>query len=125
MGLDCRIIMCKNRQQVKQPDFWDKCVTGWKEDEEGYIDYTIPHEVYYARKFWALYTPMARILKMDNEDIYSQPLTKENIEDMIDIATHNRDYFDSFNSVPALCEILDRYDEATENGMIFLFEGDY
>lgn len=44
---------------------------------------------------------------------------------MINIATHNRDYWDKFNSVPMLCEILDHYDEATEVGMVFLFEGDY
>lgn len=124
MGLDCRIIMCKNREQVKQSDFWDKCVTGWKEDENGAIDYSTPCEVYYARKFWDLYSPMARILNIENCE-YSQPLTKDDIENMIDIATHNRDYFDSFDTVPALCEILDRFDNATRNGMIFLFEGDY
>lgn len=126
MGLDCRIILVKNRKQVEQKDFWDNCKTGWLEDEYGVIDYSQPSEVYYARKFWDLYTPMARKLKMDNdENFYSDPLTKQDIEDMIVIATHNRDYFGTFNTVKDLCEILDHYDEATEQGMVFLFEGDY
>ena len=52
-------------------------------------------------------------------------INNADIEFMIDIATHNRDYWDKFDSVPKLCEILANYDEATENGMVFLFEGDY
>lgn len=124
MGLDIRIVMAKNRKQVEEESFWDICKTGWVRDENECIDFSQPCEVYYARKFWNLYSPMARRLKIDNSE-YSQPLTKEDIEEMIYIATHNRDYFDSFNTVPALCEILYNYDEATDNGMIFLFEGDY
>ena len=124
MGLDVRIVLCKNRRQPEQPDFWNNCVTGWKKDEDDIVDYSVPHEVYYARKFWGLYSPMARSLELENCE-YSRPLTKGDIEEMLNIATHTRDYFDSFSTVPALCEILDRYDEATEHGMVFLFEGDY
>lgn len=124
MGLDIRIVMCKNCKQPMEEGFWDKCVSGWVEDADGRVDYSIPHEVYYARKFWDLYTPMAHQLDLDNGD-FSDPLTKEDIEEMIDIAVHRRDYFDTFKTVPDLCEILDRFDDATENGMVFLFEGDY
>lgn len=124
MGLDVYVLMCKNRNQIHEEDFWDKCKTGWRCTEEGVLDYSAPCEVYYARKFWDLYTPMSRRLGLDNGD-YSEPLTKDDIEYMIEIATHTRDYFDSFNTVPALCEILDRFDDATENGMVFIFTGNY
>lgn len=122
MGLDMRIVLCKNRNQVREEGFWNICQTGWVEDEEngGWK----PSEVVYWRKFWSLYTPLARRLSLENGQ-WSLPLTKDDIEFMIDIATHNRDYWDSFNSVPALCEILDRYDEITEKGYVLLFEGDY
>ena len=124
MGLDVRIIMAKNTKQVELDSFWDNLHEGWVEDEDGIIDFDQPAEVYYARKFWDLYSPMARRLDVGNGD-FSAPLTKDDIEEMINIAVHNRDYWDSFRSVPQLCEILDNYDEATEHGMIFLFEGDY
>lgn len=124
IGLDVRIVMVKNRKQVECEDFWDTCLTGWKRNEHDIISYDDPCEVYYARKFWDLYSPMARRLNIDNGE-YSAPLTKDDIEEMIYIATHHKDYFDSFDSVPALCIILDRYDEATKHGMVFLFEGDY
>ena len=124
MGLDVSIIMCKNRKQVENPAFWEEYHTGWVKDADGVVDYTKPCEVYYARKFWDLYTPAARHFGIDNCE-YSDPLTKEDIEYLIDLATHNRDYFGGFETVPELCEILDRYDEATNAGMIFLFEGDF
>lgn len=124
MGLDIRIVMVKNEQQIKHENFWDICKSGWIINEDDIIDYSQPCEVYYARKFWPFWVMMSNILHIDNGE-FSEPLTKENIETMINIATHYRDYWGNFNSVPLLCEILDRYDEATKNGMIFLFEGDY
>ena len=124
MGLDVNIIMCRNRKQLLDEHFWDNCPSGWQKDIYGEIDFSKPCQVYYARKFWRLYTPMCRRLQLENGE-YSQPLTKDDIEDMIMIATHERDYFDSFNTIPALCEILDNYDQATDAGMVFIFEGDF
>lgn len=124
MGLDIYIYMVKNRKQLEQEDFWKECKTGWVENEDGMVDYEQPCEVYYARKFWDLYTPMCVRLDLNNCE-YSQPLSKEDIEEMIDIATHTRDYFGHFDTVIQLCEILDRYDEAASHGMVFIFGGDY
>lgn len=124
MGLDISIYMVHNRKQLDEENFWTNFKTGWPKDEYDNIDYTQPSEVYYARKFWDLYSPVARRLHIDNCE-YSAPLTKEDIEYMIDIATHCRDYFGGFQTVPDLCEILDNYDEATEKGMVFIFEGNY
>lgn len=124
IGLDVRIVMVKNRKQVEQEGFWDICRTGWVEDADGRIDFSAPSEVYYARKFWDLYTPVARALNLENGE-YSQPLTEEDVEFILNIASHNKDNFGGFNTVPQLCEILDRYEEIKENGMVLLFEGDF
>ena len=124
IGLDVTIYMAKNRKQVLDEKFYQICKTGWVENEYGEIDFEQPCEVYYARKFWDLYEPMCVRLDLGNGE-FSQPLTKDDIEEMIKIATHNPDYFGEFETVPALCKILQHYDEATAHGMVFIFEGDY
>ena len=124
MGLDLRIVMCKNHKQIEDDGFWNTCCTGWIKNEFDEIDYTQPSELYYARKFWDLYTPTARRLHLDNGE-FSEPLTREDLEFMINIATHNPDYWDSFNTVPTLCEILYHYNDIKDAGMVLLFEGDY
>lgn len=125
MGLDVHIYMVRNRKQLQEEDFYDKCYTGWVKDKEtDEINFTQPSVVYYARKFWDLYEPVAHHFHLDNGE-FSEPLSREDIEFMIDIATHHPDYWDSFDSVPTLCEILYHYDEIKDAGMILLFEGDY
>ena len=44
---------------------------------------------------------------------------------MINISTHNPDYFGGFDTVPALCKILQDFDEDEENGWHYYFEFDY
>ena len=124
MGLDVYVVMAKNRKQVERVDFWNDCHSGWVKKDEYTIDFTVPTEVYYARKFWDLYSPMSRRLKLENGE-WSGPLTKDDIEEMIYIATHNKDYFGTFDTVTDLCEILHNYDAATDAGMVFLFSGNY
>ena len=124
MGLDVRIVMVRNRKQVEEDNFWNLCKTGFVKDEEGIIDFSQPCEVYYARKFWDLYSPAAHHFKIENGE-FSGPLTRDDLEYLIDLAVHNPDYWDSFSSVPILCEILYHYDEIKDAGMILLFEGDY
>lgn len=124
MGLDVRIVMVRNRKQLEEDSFWNLCKTGFVKDSEDIIDFSQPCEVYYARKFWDLYIPAAQYFKVDNGE-FSKPLTRDDLEYLINIATHNPDYWNSFDSVPTLCEILYHYDEIKDAGMILLFEGDY
>ena len=123
MGLDVRVVMAKNREQIKKDEFWDICKTGLVEDEDGIIDFETPCEVLYWRKFWDLYTPMARRLKIDNCEWAE--LTKDDLEEILYIASHTPDYFGEFNTVPNICKVLYIYDEAKSHGMSFFFEGDY
>lgn len=125
MGLDVQIYMVRNHKQLQEENFWNKCNTGWvKNKETDEIDFTQPSIVYYARKFWDLYDSAAKRFDIGNGE-FSRPLTEEDIEFLIDIAIHNPDYYESFNTVPALCEILYHYYEIKNAGMILVFEGDY
>ena len=44
---------------------------------------------------------------------------------MLDYAAHHKDYFDGFNGVSDLCQALYDYDEAHENGWIYVYECDW
>ena len=117
MGLDMRVISARNSKQMEEDNFWSTLRSGFSSN------YNEPRELIYWRKFWDLYRPMAERLKIDNGE-YAQ-LSKEDVEFMLEIATHHRDYFNTFDSVAEICELLDRFDEIEEHGMHIYFEGDY
>jgi hypothetical protein len=125
MGMELYVWMVPHKKFIQQPDFYNKIKTGPIITEDDYLDCTQPQELYYARKFFDMAGPMARRLDMNLQNYLSDPLTKDDIEEMIKIATHSRDYNDSFDTVPALCEILDRYDEIKRNGMVLILEISY
>ena len=52
-------------------------------------------------------------------------VSKDDLEEILNIASHNPDYFGTFNTVPAICEVLHYYEAARSHGMSFFFEGDY
>ena len=63
---------------------------------------------------------------MENLELkVEKEIKQEDIEEMIKVATHTRDYFNGFTTVPALCEILDNFDNDKENGWHYYFEFDY
>jgi len=109
MGLDIYIYKAKNQRIFKTDDWYnsDKVT-----------------EVYYARKFWTLIQE-ASFLRV-NEDCgeYIQ-LSRDNVEELLQIAAHNRDYFNGFSTVPALCKILDEFDDMEEAGYHYYMEFDY
>lgn len=85
-------------------------------------------EVYYARKFWKLLDAPFVQEYNDTENQYyikARIQSKEDIEQLIDIAVHNRDYWDKFDSVPKLCELLDEFDEMSEENWHYVLEADW
>ena len=110
MGMDAYIFKARTKKAFDAPD--------WYESEA-------VKEVWYARKFWDLVNKVSFIKKVDEDACEYIQLSKENIEEMIDVATHNPDYFGGFNTVPALCEILYNFDEDEEQGWHYYFEFDY
>lgn len=81
-------------------------------------------EVYYARKFWTLIQE-ASFLDVEEDCGSYIELSRKNIEELIYIATHHEDYFESFDTVPRLCRILADFDEAQEEGYHYYMEFDY
>lgn len=109
MGLDVAIYRARNNQIFKTEKWYDSEAAA---------------EVYYARKFWTL-IEQASFLNVKDDCGDFIELSRENVEELINIATHNADYFDGFETVPRLCEILRNFDEDTENGYHYYMEFDY
>ena len=66
-------------------------------------------EACYWRKFWRLHEALP-FKYGDDEYGKDVPLTKSDVELILNFVTHNRDYFDSFESVVSVCALLDEYD---------------
>ena len=52
-------------------------------------------------------------------------ISNEDIEQLINIAVHNRDYWGTFDSVPQLCELLEEFDEMREENWNYVLEADW
>jgi hypothetical protein len=110
MGMDAYIFRARTKKAFEANDWYnDPNIT----------------EAWYARKFWDIVYNTSIIKNIDDEACEFIQLTKDQVEEMIHVATHTRDYFDGFSTVPALCEILDHFDEDEENGWHYYFEFDY
>lgn len=105
MGLDIFIDKCRKPKVV-----------------DGMRDYEEREEVCYWRKFYGLLD-----LMQYGEDEYGQDirLGKKDVEKILDYVSHNKDYFDSFDTVPSVCELLDEWDELKENGWLVCFNANW
>ena len=75
-------------------------------------------ELFYARKFWELLD--ADFVKEYNDSknscyVEARINSEEDFDELINIATHNRDYFDSYDRVSDLCEARDDFLENKDN----------
>ena len=69
-------------------------------------------EVFYARKFWELLD--ANFVREYNESenncyVEARITSEEDFDELLYIATHNKDYFDSYDRVSDLCEARDNF----------------
>lgn len=105
----------------------DKCRKPIMKEFNGkmYRDYEERIEVCYWRKFWDLLNE--GIPFKYGEDEYGQDirLNKEDVEKILDYVSHHRDYFDSFQTVPDVCELLDNWDELKEDGWVICFNSNW
>ena len=108
MGLDCYIFRAKTKKVFEDENWYDKV-----------------EEVWYARKFWDLIHNMSFIKNVEEDCGDFIMLTMDNIEEMLQFAAHNPDYNDGFNTVPALCEIIRRFEDDYENGWHYYFHYSY
>lgn len=85
-------------------------------------------EVYYARKFWELLdAPFVKEYNDSKCDCYVQARVQsvEDIDQLLEIATQNRDYFDTFDSVPTLCELREEFEQKRAEGWTYTLEADW
>ena len=110
MGLDIYIYKARTKKAFKEPEWYNS---------EGIT------EVWYARKFWDLINHLSFIKNIEKDACKFIKLTRANVDEMLEIACHNPDYFGGFDTVPALCQILYDFDTDEENGWHYYLEYDY
>lgn len=80
-------------------------------------------QMWYGRKFWDLHNSMSFLQNYECGEYVK--LRKCDVEEMLQFACHHRDYFDTFNTVPDLAEIVDEFDENEEKGIYYWYECDW
>ena len=120
MGLDQHLVMAHNIREAQSDDFWRNAPDVAGMDD---FEYDKPAILWYNRKNWDLHTPMSSHYNLENGEFVE--LDQNGLEYMLDILTHNPDYFDGFNSVPALCKVIYNYDKIRQNGFTIFYEGDF
>lgn len=109
MGLDMYIDKCRKPKIV-----------------DGRCDYEEREEVCYWRKFWGLLQEGLPFKYRNDECGEDVRLSKADVEHILNYITHNKDYFDSFDSVPQVCTLLDDYDYLTkEEGYVICFNANW
>lgn len=99
MGMDFNIYSARNREVFKH---------------EGWYDSPQVQEEFYSRKAWHFVEDCPFI--PNSEEDCPVEITQENLEDMIKVACARRNYFDTYDDVPKLCELRDKYEELKEEG---------
>lgn len=89
---------------------------------DGRRDYAEREEVCYWRKFYGLLE-----LMQYGESEYGQDvrLRKEDVEKILDYVAHNRDYFEGFDTVSKVCELLDDWGELEKDGWVINFNSNW
>lgn len=103
MGLDVYIMRYKNRRTPNE----------------------ISEELLYARKFWNLLD--ARFTRGYQDDcIVNAPIRgREDMNELVEIATKEPDYWGEYKTVPTLCEIRDSIEEGIAEGWSYYLEADW
>lgn len=110
MGLDIAVYRARNRAVFK--------------DDRWYDNENIT-EAWYSRKFWDLIHNMSFIKNIDDDCGEFIQLSHDNIEEMLQYASHHPDYWGEFNSVPALCKIYNDFENDAEDGWHYYFNYSY
>lgn len=109
MGMDLYIFKARNHKVF---------------DTENWYNSDSVTEVLYARKWWSL-VEHCTFIPNDYESGEFIELTKENLEEMIQVACKYRDYWDTYNNIPTLCELRDSFDDITNQGYHYYLEYDW
>jgi hypothetical protein len=93
----------------------------------GVRTYKQREEMCYWRKFYELLGNLP--FKCDEETMKNcfieEPLTKDQADKILTFICHNRDYFDSFDTVVPMCELIEQWDELVKDGWKFEFNANW
>lgn len=103
MGMDLSIY--RTKQKYNKEEHWTE---PWEHEE-----------IYYARKFWALYDVMHRRKNADNCDYVL--LDKDDAIELAATAVSTPDYWGSFDTVPKLLDLVYHWDQYADEGWLFYF----
>lgn len=118
MGMDCRILCAHSKLEIENDDLWT-----YMEEHDSDAETTILGEKWYGRKFWNMHRNMSFLQNYKCGEYIE--LSKDNIEEMLQYLTHHLDYWDGFETVPALCKILYSYDNVINQGYKYFYECDW
>ena len=82
-------------------------------------------EEFHTRKFWELLDAsfVNKDLKKNSGKV---PITSINqINELITIATNNRNYWGTYEDLPKLCEVRDDFEEQSNNGWNYFLEANW
>ena len=120
MGIDMYIFAAHSKKELESDTYWANA------DLNTSDSWTTIGEKFYARKFWGLHEHVvATCFNHDYECGEYVQITRENLEEMITYAAHHPNYFDNFDSVAQLCELLYHWDELEEAGLHLYYECDW
>lgn len=82
-------------------------------------------EEFHTRKFWELLD--ASFVNKDlKKNSVKVPITSINqINELITIATNNRNYWGTYEDLPKLCEVRDDFEELSNNGWNYFLEANW
>ena len=82
-------------------------------------------EEFHTRKFWELLD--ASFINKDlKKNSVKVPITSINqINELITIATNNRNYWGTYEDLPKLCEVRDDFEEQSNNGWNYFLEANW
>lgn len=85
----------------------------------------ISEELLYARKFWNLLDANF-VCGYQDDCIVKAPIrSREDMNELVEIATKEPDYWGEYKTVPILCEIRDSIEEGIADGWSYYLEADW
>lgn len=122
MGMDAYVFLAHSKKELESGNLWNDNVTNFYEETK----WTTPGERWYACKFWGLHDYLVTT-RFNGEYECGEwiELSREDLEEMIQYATHHLNHFDNFHGVEQLCELLYYWDEFEEVGLHPYYECDW
>lgn len=120
MGMDARLCTARSVKEFDNTNYWTSAL---EINEENF--WKVGHEVMYWRKFYDLIDHINTLLPERYECADFIEVSKDMLKSIIEFCCYNRDYWDSFDTVPKLCEIYDHWDDFINAGLKLFFECDW